>query len=262
MAKEDESFAALFESSQQGQKRPRPRRGDRLEVRVVAVSRDAVFVDIGGKQEGYFDRVDLLGPDGKLLVEEGTNVSAVVVDSDGERVKLSPVIVRAAASESLIQDGDTVFAIPRAKSGPLLLEGAHVRGTVTGVERYGVFVQIAGTQGRNGRGLVPTAETGTPRGTDLKKQFAVGAEVEAKILAIKEDGKISLSFKALSLDAERADYEAFASSSTRPEAGAEGGQPAPGQAKPGPNKPKGKPEPRNFGTLGDLLSGVKPAKKK
>ncbi len=259
MGKEDESFASLFESSQQGQKRPRPRRGDRLEVRVVALSRDAVFVDIGGKQEGYFDRVALLGTDGKLLVEEGTSVSAIVVDSDGERVRLSPVIVRAAASESVIEDGDTVFAIPRAKSGPLLLEGAHVRGTVTGVERYGVFVQIVGTQGRNGRGLVPTVETGTPRGTDLKKLVPVGAEVEAKILAIKEDGKISLSFKALTLDAERADYEAFASASTRPEGGAEG---ATAPKNPGANKPKGKPEPRNFGTLADLLSGVKASKKK
>jgi small subunit ribosomal protein S1 len=252
MGKDDDSFAALFETSQQGRARPRPRRGDRLEVRVVAFSRDAVFVDLGGKQEGFFDRVDLLAQDGSLMVKEGATVSAVVVDSDGERVKLSPVFVRTAPTESLIEDGDQVVAIPRAKSGPLLLEGAHVRGAITGIERYGVFVQIAGTQGRNGRGLVPTAETATPRGADLKKHFTVGQEVEAKILAIQEDGKIRLSFKALTLDAERADFEAFRgqSSATGNEAPSEGGEkPTKGGEKP----ERKKPEPKSFGTLGDLF---------
>ncbi len=250
MAKDD-SFAALFETSQQGKARPmRPRKGDRMEVKVVAFSRDAVFVDLGGKQEGFFDRSDLVAQDGSLMVQEGALVNAVVVDSDGERVKLSPVFVRQAPSAGVIEDGDQVFSIPRAKSGPLLLEGAHVRGTVTGVERYGVFVQIAGTQGRNGRGLVPTIETGTPRGADLKKLFAVGSEVEAKILAIQEDGKIRLSFKALTIDAERAQYEAFSSGNQAEAAPAADGKPADPKAA----KPKaGKPEPRNFGTLGDLF---------
>jgi small subunit ribosomal protein S1 len=250
MGKDDESFAALFETTQQGRARPRPRRGDRLEVRVVAFSKDAVFVDLGGKQEGFFDRVELLAQDGSLMVKEGATVSAIVVDSDGERVKLSPVFVRTAPAESLIEDGGEVVAIPRAKSGPLLVEGAHVRGAVTGVERYGVFVQIAGTQGRSGRGLVPTAETATPRGADLKKLFTVGQEVEAKILAIQEDGKIRLSFKALTLDAERAEFEAFrgqSDSATAP--AAEGAD----KAKKGEKSERKKPEPRNFGTLGDLF---------
>ena len=62
--------------------------------------------------------------------------------------------------------------------------------TDASVERYGVFMQINGTQGRHGRGLVPVAETGTPRGADLRKAFPVGMEVEAKILAMLEDPEI------------------------------------------------------------------------
>ena len=68
----DESFAALFERSAGATMRQhRFRPGERVEVTVVAVSRDAVFADLGGKQEGYFDRVELLGQDGNLSVSIG-----------------------------------------------------------------------------------------------------------------------------------------------------------------------------------------------
>src|SRR5262245_51734071 len=153
------------------------RPGERVEVTVVAVSRDAVFADLGGKQEGYFDRAELAGADGKLTVEVGARISAVVAEVDDTRgqVRLSPVFVRRASDTAEAGDpAELGVAIPVARSGPLLIEGARVTGKVTGVERYGVFVQIDGTTGRGGRGLVPTAETGTPRGADLKKHFVVG----------------------------------------------------------------------------------------
>lgn len=248
-----ESFASLFESSAQAQRtRARVHRGDRLEVKVVAISASSVFVDLGGKEEGYFDRGDLADKDGTLRVQIGSSISAVVSETDGERVKLSPVFVRA-ESESVIAAGGEEVRIPVGRGGPLLVEGAHVRGTVSGVERYGVFVQIEGTQGRHGRGLVPTAETGTPRGADLKKVFEVGAPIEAKILAIAEDGKIRLSIKALGEDAERGDFEAYARARDGAEPSKAEGEGA--SAKPAAKKAPQKPEPRNFGTLGDLLKG-------
>ncbi|NUP04597.1 MAG: S1 RNA-binding domain-containing protein [Polyangiaceae bacterium] len=250
----DDSFAALFENTQTKGRPKRLRRGDRLDVKVVALGRDAIFVDLGGKQEGFFDRVEALGRDGQLMVDVGTTVQAIVVEADGERIKLSPVFVRAAETPSVIPEAGEGVAIPRAKAGPLLVEGAHVRGTVTGVERYGVFVQLQGTQGRHGRGLVPTAETNTPRGADLRKQFPVGSEVEAKILAIAEDGKIRLSFKALTEDAERSEFEAYqqgrTESTTELIPPPTDKPPKPGDK---PAKPKPKPEPRSLGTLGDLL---------
>jgi small subunit ribosomal protein S1 len=247
-----ESFASLFESSQGSGKRPkRPRRGDRLDVRVVAIGKDAVFVDLGEKQEGFLERSELAAKDGTLSVEVGSTISAVVVDSDGETVRLQPVFVRAPQSERVIEQDGASFAIPVARNGPLLVEGAHIRGTITGVERYGLFVQIEGTQGRHGRGLVPTAETATPRGADLRKQFPVGSPVEAKILQIGEDGKIRLSIKALGEDVERSDFEAYSKQSAGTEAPATT-EPAAGGRPDAKAKPK--PAPRGFGTLGDLLS--------
>jgi small subunit ribosomal protein S1 len=131
-----------------------------------------------------------------------------------------------------------------------VVQGARVKGKVTGVERYGVFVQIAGTHGRNGRGLVPSMETATPRGADLKKHFSVGQEVEAKILAVDETGKIRLSISALGADDERAMFEAFKSTGTT------GAAPAAGQQAPGGGARKEKPAPRGFGTLGDMLGKI------
>ncbi len=240
--RDDESFASLFENSRSAPIRRRFNRGERVEVTVVVIGKDAVFAELGGKQEGIFELPELAGSDGKLRVSVGSRISAVVVSSDDQTgyVRLSPVFVREAAQDipegGMTEDGDVV--IPKMKSAPLMIEGAHVKGSVTGVERYGVFVQISGTQGRGGRGLVPSSETGTPRGADLKKHFAMGQEVEAKILNIAEDGKIRLSIAALAADAERGDFEAYSKGDASPK--------KEGQA------PK-KPQVRNFGTLGDLL---------
>ena len=245
-----DSFAALFERSAAATaQRERFLPGQRVEVTVVAIGRDAVFADLGAKQEGYFDLIELAGPDGKPSVAVGARVSAVIahVDDGSGQVRLTPVFVRRttdAADTSDDVDLVNVTIPPAAKTAPLLVEGARVKGKVSGIERYGVFVQITGTSGRGGRGLVPGAETGTPRNADLKKHFVVGQDVEAKILRIDEDGKIRLSFAALAADNERGEYQQYADA--------------------------GKAEARGFGTLGQLLSrgetpaspAVKPRNKK
>ncbi|MGK3964093.1 S1 RNA-binding domain-containing protein [Sorangium sp. So ce118] len=239
-----ESFASLFEQSEGAgkQRRRQYHTGETVEVTVVAIAREAVFADLGGKQEGMFERPALSDGDGKLRVAVGSRVSAVVsgVDSGTGQVRLTPVVVRASDDDSA---SPLAVSAPAAGGAPLLVEGARVKGKVTGIERYGVFVQIAGTSGRSGRGLVPTAETGTPRAADLKKHFTVGQEVEAKILNVDESGKIRLSIAALRVDEERGQFESYAKAE-RSGGGAAGGG----------NDKSAKPAPRNFGTLGDLLA--------
>lgn len=245
----NESFASLFEQSP-GATRGRQRRyraGESVEVTVVAIAREAVFVDLGGKQEGVFERMDLADGEGKLRVELGSRISAVVdsVDFGTGQVKLRPVVIRNTDGADA-----SVAVASAAGASPVIAEGARIKGKVTGVERYGVFVQIAGSSGRNGRGLVPTSETATPRGADLKKHFTVGQEVEAKILSVDETGKIRLSISALGADDERGIFEQFKSK------GAVEGEAKEGEAKEGQGsarKEKAKPQIRSFGTLGDVL---------
>jgi|GEM_PF-682509 small subunit ribosomal protein S1 len=241
-----ESFASLFEQSA-GAKRTKSKPyqiGETIDVTIVAVTREAVFADLGRKQEGLFERNELSDPDGNLLVSVGSRVSATVgaIDSKTGQIRLNPVAVRAPAG-SEADTGAPAAAVATSgspgKTAPMLVEGARVKGSVTGIERYGVFVQIAGTSGRSGRGLVPASETATPRGADLKKHFTPGQELEVKILAIDESGKIRLSIAALKADEERGEFEAYAQA----------------ERTSSPKTPSGpeKPAVRGFGTLADLL---------
>jgi small subunit ribosomal protein S1 len=232
-----ESFAALFEADA-GKATPHRRSfnlGEELDVVVVQIGRDAVFVALDGKQEGFIESKDLSTKEGNLTVKIGSRVTARVVEIGGRlgAVRLAPVYVRPPAAEE--PDAAPEMAVS-VDSGALAV-GASVKGTVALVERYGVFLQItAGGAGKRGvRGLVPTQELGVPRGADLHKLFPLGTELEAKIIAIDERNRIKLSVVALNVDVERREYEAHRTK---------------GQGKGETSSPR-------FGTLGDLFSQKK-----
>jgi small subunit ribosomal protein S1 len=98
-----------------------------------------------------------------------------------------------------------------------------VKATVDKIEPFGIFVRFAG-----GRGLVPASETGTPRGSDLRKAFKAGDELTCLVSAIDEQGRIRLSKTEAEVAEER--REAAEYMRGQPRAGGKG-----------------------FGTLGDLL---------
>jgi len=174
------------------------------------------FVRIAPGVEGLL-HVSELGRDFKA--DEGEEVRVVVKKLDRESKKIGLV----PAPEDA-QVGSTL-----ATSGTDVKVGAVVTGTVERIETYGIFVQLDGTKGRAGRGLVPNAELGVPRGTDLRKTFPEGSKVTAKVLETGE-GRLRLSIKGAKEAEERADFEA-----------ARGKQNAP----------------RSLGTFADLLKGKK-----
>ena len=159
----DETFAALFE--QTGKAAPgrrAPRVGETLEVVVVQVGKDAVFVELDGRRQGFIEALDLRAPDGSLKAAVGDKLRARVVHVDDQGVRLAPTVEAAAAvGVSVSLDGSTE---PDAVKFAV---GQVVSGAVERVESYGVFLQIDGTKGRAGRGLLPVSELGTPRGADL-----------------------------------------------------------------------------------------------
>ncbi|RYE81590.1 MAG: S1 RNA-binding domain-containing protein [Myxococcales bacterium] len=233
-----ESFASLLaETKSTANRRAAIFVGAKVDVVVTQIGKTDVFVTLDNKSEGYIDRMYLTDKDGQLTVEVGSRISGRIIETGGKAgaARIEPQIVRP-------PHDDTAQVAPQVE-GPAIAEGLRVKGVVARVERYGVFVQINGTQGRKGRGLVPVSETGTPRGADLVKSFPLNTEVEAKILKIEEDGKIRLSFSALKADDERSLYETYAKSGDRPAEAKGQGQ---GGAKKGP------PE-RKIGTFGELL---------
>lgn len=139
-----------------------------------------------------------------------------------------PVVVksvdRAEKKISLVPAPEGAEVGSRVKDVAIRL-GAVVEGVVDRIETYGVFVQIDGTKGRAGRGLVPVAELGVQRGVDLRKTFPEGTRLVVKVLETGEQ-RLRLSVKAAKDAEERAQFE---------EVRSKGAQAA------------------SFGTFGDLL---------
>jgi small subunit ribosomal protein S1 len=107
-------------------------------------------------------------------------------------------------------------------------QNAGVTVKVFKAEPDGLLVRITGVTGRMARGFIPAGQTGTLRGTDLRKKFPVGSQLHAKVMECDpKRGESKLSIKQLAEDEERNAHREY-----RRQLAKEGG----------------------FGTLGDLLA--------
>jgi ribosomal protein S1 len=85
-----------------------------------------------------------------------------------------------------------------------------VKAKIVTIESGGLVVRILGVTGRNSRGYVTSAGTGTPRGTELRKSFKIGQEIDAKVIEMDpRRGEVKLSIKALSEEQERSAYQQY-----------------------------------------------------
>lgn len=84
-----------------------------------------------------------------------------------------------------------------------LRQGNNVKLKIERIEPRCVFARVSGTIGKRGRAFIPSSETNTDRGTDLRKRFPIGTEIEAKIIGIDRDGSLKCSVKAMLVDEER-----------------------------------------------------------
>lgn len=136
------------------------------------------------------------GPGGwRASVVPGTVASFEILSVDPAKKRIG-VAMLTAGGDRLASSPAPAPAAPAPKS--TIVAGSRMKGKVERHESFGVFVYLA--PGRTG--LLPVGESATPRGTDLKKAFPVGSEVEVAVLEVDPSGrKIRLSRKAL-LDAE------------------------------------------------------------
>jgi small subunit ribosomal protein S1 len=106
-----------------------------------------------------------------------------------------------------------------------------VQAEVVRGEAAGLIVRILGTTGRSSRGFVPAGQTGTARGTDLRKKFKEGTPLALKVIDIDPRRlEPKLSIKQQAEDEERKAHREY-----RKQLAKESG----------------------FGTLGDLLAKLK-----
>jgi len=68
-------------------------------------------------------------------------------------------------------------------------------GTVKSITKYGVFVNISGTENQRIMGMVHISEISNNYVNEIRDFVSEGQSVKVKVIAIGEDGKISLSMK-------------------------------------------------------------------
>lgn len=127
-------FAALlaeFDQTHKSAAEKGAKPGDQVKGRVVAITEDQVFINLGGKAEGIMDAASLRDPEGQLTVAVGDEVTAAVAGIE--------------------EDGTLRLGNQQARQlhGVAELEQAYreqlpVHGRVTAVVKGGVEVQIAG----------------------------------------------------------------------------------------------------------------------
>src|ERR1041385_6056239 len=118
----EEDFAALFA---QHEARRALERGQVVKGRVIQISDEHVFVDVGGKGEAWIDRGELTDDTGQLKVKIGDEVEATVV-ATGDEIRLSHRLRQGAqAREALAVAAQT---------------GVPVEGRVAGVIKGGYEV--------------------------------------------------------------------------------------------------------------------------
>ena len=83
---EERSFADLFEARMQVNMSMK--KGDKVTGTIIEIQKDAIFVDLGGRQDGVLDAKDFTDPEGKLTVKVGDVVDAFVAESGADGIKL------------------------------------------------------------------------------------------------------------------------------------------------------------------------------
>jgi small subunit ribosomal protein S1 len=129
------------------------------------------------------------------VVKEGQEIDVVIAafDSTNKKIGLHP-------------------SPPGSENEPRQRVAPHktVKVAIVSHEPAGLIVRILGATGRHARGFIPAGHTGTPRGTDLRKQFPAGSEHEVKVIEVDpKRGEAKLSIKALREDTEKAAYNEY-----------------------------------------------------
>ncbi|MDB4997046.1 MAG: ribosomal protein S1p [Myxococcaceae bacterium] len=167
--------------------------------KVVRLQPFGVFVELESGIDGLIHSADLSlkrFDHPSEIVNIGDSIDVVVASLDGgtHKIALHPAPVGAAADEE-----------------PQRVQlNKSVKVVVMIVESGGLIVRILGATGRHARGYISGMATGTPRGTELRKLFPPGKEMEAKVIEMDpRRGEVKLSIKAVQQDSERNAYQQY-----------------------------------------------------
>jgi small subunit ribosomal protein S1 len=137
---EEQSFAELLEASLV--KPVQFNAGQKVQARIVKISAEWIFLDLGGKSEGYLDRKELLDDEGNLSVKEGDTIEAYFLSAGANELRFTTRIAGGEAGRYYLEEA--------------WRSGIPVEGLVEKEIKGGFEVRIAGGL----RGFCPHSQMG------------------------------------------------------------------------------------------------------
>jgi small subunit ribosomal protein S1 len=188
--------------------------GAELDGIVQSLAPYGAFIELGGVQGlvhvSEISHARVGSPADALSVGEKVRVQVIAIDKQADPKKPPRISL---SMKTLAQPTGASNAEEREV----------ITGQVSKIESWGVLVDTPG-----GSGMVPVAELDIPPGSDPRRQFSVGQELEVVLLRREASGKLRFSARAVSNVQEQKAFAAFRKGGRR----------------------------ESFGSLGDLLKNV------
>ncbi len=164
---EEESFADLLEGSLV--KPVQFNAGQKVEARIVKIAAEWIFLDLGGKSEGYLDKKELLDDEGNLSVKEGDTVLAYFLSGGAGELRFTTRITGGEAGRYHLEEA--------------WRSGIPVEGLVEKEIKGGFEVRIAGGL----RGFCPHSQMGLQRSGS--PHDLIGQHLAFRITQYAENGR-------------------------------------------------------------------------
>ncbi len=178
-------------------------RGTKHKGKIVRLQPFGAFIELEPGIDGLLHIKDIDAPKRlehpSEVLKVGEEIEVVVSNADVANHKIG--LHQASRHEH-------AAAGPVAPTQRLALH-ARVKCMVESQDLNGLMVHIIGHTGRNAKAFIPAMATGTAKGTDLRKAFPVGKELEAKVTELDPRKGVRLSIKALATDEERQAFKSY-----------------------------------------------------
>ena len=172
--------------------------GGDFEGTVQSVQQYGAFVDLGGGVEGLIHISELAHG----RVDRVEDVLTV-----GERVTVRILAIEPSDKGPFPKLRLSLRARTEAPEVAKLDASEVLTGTVSKLGAAGVFVETP-----KGTGLVPVRELGLPRGSDFRRSFPLGTEVQVVLVNQDNNGRLTFSISRVAGVEERRNYQDFAKS--------------------------------------------------
>ena len=164
---EEMSFAELFEKTEVRRDFLEP--GQKIEATIVKITSAWVFLDLGGKNEGYLDRMEFVNEEGILSVKEGDTITAYFLHSKANEKLFTTRIGAGNSARNYMEE--------------VWRGGIPIEGVVEKEIKGGFEIKLAGDV----RGFCPYSQMGLQR-IDNAQDY-IGRSMSFRITEFGEKGR-------------------------------------------------------------------------